>query len=106
MQLNKITFKGLKIAPSQVHGAIRIVPLLRHKVRGDLRLLKRSYEEDLTIVSLQKDMKYLSYVPHGLVMSIYLNSKSEIKHAKDNNYLNYAKRSKLFEIWFDINNLL
>ncbi|MBW4508330.1 MAG: hypothetical protein KME64_17715 [Scytonematopsis contorta HA4267-MV1] len=69
MQLTKITFKGLEIAPSQVHGAIRIVPLLRREVRGDLRLLKRSYEEDLAIVSLEKDMKYLSYVPHGLVMS-------------------------------------
>jgi hypothetical protein len=67
--LTDISLKGLEIAPSQVWGAIRIVPLLRRQVRGDLRLWKRDYNEDLTIVSLEGKMKYLSYVPHGLVMS-------------------------------------
>ncbi|WP_341526826.1 hypothetical protein WKK05_30515 [Nostoc sp. UHCC 0302] len=72
--LTDISLKGLEIAPSQVRGAVRIVPLLRHQVRGDLRLLRRSYNEDITVVSLagemtQPGMKYFSYVPHGLVMS-------------------------------------
>ncbi len=67
--LSEISLKGLEIAPSQVWGAVRIVPLLRHQVRGDLRLLKRSYQEDLTVVSLEGEMKYFSYVPHALVMS-------------------------------------
>jgi hypothetical protein len=69
MLLTNISLQGLEIAPSQVRGAIRIVPLLRRKVRGDLRLQRRSYSEDLTIVSLEDEMKYLSYIPHGLVMS-------------------------------------
>ncbi len=67
--LTDISLKGLDIAPSQVRGAVRIVPLLRRNVRSDLRLLKRSYDEDLTVVSLEKDINYYSYVPHGLVMS-------------------------------------
>jgi hypothetical protein len=67
--LTDISLKGLEIAPSQVWGSIRIVPLLRRQVRGDLRLWQRNYNEDLTIVSLEGEMKYFSYVPHGLVMS-------------------------------------
>ncbi|MDJ0736225.1 MAG: hypothetical protein QNJ47_19540 [Nostocaceae cyanobacterium] len=67
--LSEISLKGLEIAPSQVWGAVRIVPLLRHQVRGDLGLLQRSYEEDVTLVSLSGKMKYFSYVPHALVMS-------------------------------------
>jgi hypothetical protein len=66
--LADIPLKGLAIAPSQVCGAIRIVPLLRSQVRGDLRLFKRSYQEDLTVVDVG-NASYLSYVPHGLVMS-------------------------------------
>jgi hypothetical protein len=61
--------KGLEIAPSQTWGSIRIVPLIRRKVREDLRLLQRSYNEDISVVSLEGDMKYFSYIPHGLVMS-------------------------------------
>ncbi|AFY30526.1 hypothetical protein [Calothrix sp. PCC 7507] len=72
--LTDISLKGLEIAPSQVRGSVRIVPLLRRKVRGDLRLFRRSYNEDITAVSLEgkmtePGMKYFSYVPHGLVMS-------------------------------------
>ncbi len=52
-----------------MRGAVRIVPLLKRNVRNDLRLMKRSYSEDLTVVSLEKDINYYSYVPHGLVMS-------------------------------------
>jgi hypothetical protein len=67
--LTNISLNGLEIAPSQVRGSIRIVPLLRRQVRGDLRLVRRAYNEDMTVVSLAGEMKYFSYVPHGLVMS-------------------------------------
>jgi hypothetical protein len=66
--LADIALKGLTIAPSQICGAIRIVPLLRLQVRGDLRLFQRSYQDDLTVVDVG-NASYLSYVPHGLVMS-------------------------------------
>jgi hypothetical protein len=61
--------KGLDIAPSQICGSIRIVPLIRRKIRGDLRLLRRNYNDKFSIVSLDEKMHYMSYIPHGLVMS-------------------------------------
>jgi hypothetical protein len=72
--LEEIALANLEIAPSQVWGAVRIVPLLRRQVRGDLRLLKRNYDEDVAIVNLDSEkpdrgVKYISYVPHGLVLS-------------------------------------
>jgi hypothetical protein len=72
--LTDISLKGLEIAPSQIRGAVRIVPLLRREVRGDLRLVRRGYNEDIAVVSLEGQitepgMKYYSYVPHGLVIS-------------------------------------
>jgi len=72
--LEAAELRGLELAPSQVWGGIRIVPLLRREIREDLRLAKRSYDEDLMVVSLDGELiapgvKYLSYVPHGLVVS-------------------------------------
>ncbi|HEY9692259.1 MAG TPA: hypothetical protein V6D15_08650 [Oculatellaceae cyanobacterium] len=72
--IENIALKGLEIAPSQVWGAIRIVPLIRQNVRYDLRLSSRNYDSDITIVSLEGEMmapgvKYISYVPHGLILS-------------------------------------
>lgn len=72
--LADISLKGLDIAPSQVRGAVRIVPLIRQNIRDDLRLTRRSYQEDITVVNLAgkftaPGVKYFSYVPHGLVMS-------------------------------------
>lgn len=72
--LQAIALRGLEIAPSQVWGSIRIVPLLRKQVRYDLRLLRRDYSSDATVVSLEGELlapglKYISYVPHGLVLS-------------------------------------
>jgi hypothetical protein len=72
--LTELALRGLEIAPSQVRGAIRIVPLLRPRVRQDLRLLRRTYNENVAVVSLEGEMmapglKYISYVPHGLVLS-------------------------------------
>jgi hypothetical protein len=51
--LKELTLRGLEIAPSQVRGAIRIVPLLRPRVRQDLRLLRRTYNENVAVVSLE-----------------------------------------------------
>lgn len=72
--LEAVVLRGLEVAPSQVWGGIRIVPLLRKEIHEDLRLAKRSYDEDVMVVSLNGELlapgiKYLSYVPHGLVVS-------------------------------------
>lgn len=57
------------MAPSQVCGAIRIVPLLRPHPRPDLRLGLRRYGEELTVVGPNKTEVYMSYVPHGMILS-------------------------------------
>jgi hypothetical protein len=72
--LTAISLSGLDMAPSQVRGAIRLVPLLRQRERGDLRLTRRSYQDTAIYVSLDGPLldpgvKYVSYVPHGLVLS-------------------------------------
>ncbi|MBF2062948.1 MAG: hypothetical protein IGS39_00710 [Calothrix sp. C42_A2020_038] len=64
-----LQLKGLDIAPSQICGSIRIVPLIRRNIRRDLRLQRRNYNEKLGIVSLEDKAYYLSYIPHGLVVS-------------------------------------
>jgi hypothetical protein len=72
--LEEISLRGLELAPSQVWGGVRLVPVLRKDVREDLRLGKRDYDDGAMIVSLDGELmspgvKYVSYVPHGLVMS-------------------------------------
>jgi hypothetical protein len=67
--IEKISLKGIEIAPSQIWGAVRLVPLLRQQPRQDLRLFKREYDADISVVSVDKDLRYISYIPHGLVLS-------------------------------------
>ena len=66
--METISLKGLEVAPSQIWGAVRLIPLIRKRSRVDLRLFKRNYNSDLAVVSVEKDIKYISYVPHGLVL--------------------------------------
>ena len=54
--LETLTLRGLELAPPQVWGGIRLVPLLREHVREDLRLAKRSYDEDAMVVSLEGEL--------------------------------------------------
>jgi hypothetical protein len=66
--------RGLEPAPAQTWGAIRLVPLIRREVRGDLRLARRRYGEDLAITELGgrpggPGLAYASFVPHALVVS-------------------------------------
>jgi len=72
--IQTLTLNGLTVAPSQVRGTVRLVPLLRRDAPGDLRLAKRAYKEDVAVVSLDGPLlapgiKYISYVPHGMVLS-------------------------------------
>jgi len=67
--IETISLQGLEIAPSQVWGGVRIVPLLRQQPRNDLRIFKRDYDSNVTVVSTNDQTNYLSYVPHGLVLN-------------------------------------
>lgn len=74
--LESLQLQGLELAPSQVWGSVRIVPVLRPDAPGDLRLTRRDYDADLGIVALAGDAgdptnrapAYFSYIPHGLVV--------------------------------------
>lgn len=71
--LTRLALTGLRVAPAQVCGGVRLVPLLREQVRGDLRLWQRRYGDDAAAVGLDhrpvgEGLSYLSYVPHGLVL--------------------------------------
>lgn len=72
---DQIRLTGIEAAPSQVWGAIRIVPLLRRSARGDLRLARRVYRQDFTMVSIgggpleDPSLLYMGYIPNGLVVS-------------------------------------
>ncbi|MDY7230592.1 ARPP-2 domain-containing protein [Hyalangium rubrum] len=70
----RIGLQGLRLAPAQVYGNFRLVPVLRDTVRGDLRFARRTYPDDLAVVALEGEpmapgLKYVSYIPHGMVMS-------------------------------------
>lgn len=70
----RLKLNGLKLAPPQVYGGIRLVPVLRKDPPGDLRLHPRKYRESFTVVTLEGELlepgvKYVSYVPHGLVVT-------------------------------------
>lgn len=72
--LERLGLQGLALAPSQAWSSVRLVPLIRAGAPGDLRLAKRTYRESAMVVSLDGELldggvKYISYVPHGLVVS-------------------------------------
>jgi hypothetical protein len=66
--LETIALHNIEIAPSQIWGSIRLVPLLRKDFRTDLRLTKRSYNSRV-VVPVDRNTFYHSYVPHGLVLN-------------------------------------
>lgn len=69
-----LPLRGLRLAPAQAFGAIRLVPLLRDHVRSDLRLGTRSFGDDRPdVVGLAGDARapdlgYFAYVPHAMVL--------------------------------------
>ncbi len=64
-----ISLDRLTLAPAQILGSIRLVPILRDQSPGDLRLFQRPYSADLTIAQLNEKLAYYAYVPYGLVLS-------------------------------------
>ncbi|HET9622329.1 MAG TPA: hypothetical protein VFP84_13245 [Kofleriaceae bacterium] len=77
-----LALAGLRIAPPQAMGAVRIVPLVRPRFLpgadapavGDLRITARPYDS-YAVVDVGGDrptspgLKYASFVPHGFVVS-------------------------------------
>lgn len=72
--LSRLHLAGLRPALPQQQGGIRLIPLVREHVRPDLRLSRRRYPDLGAAVALQNGLtdpglRYMAYVPHGLVMS-------------------------------------
>ncbi|TWT75247.1 ARPP-2 domain-containing protein [Allorhodopirellula solitaria] len=65
--MSGLPLSGLTLAPPQVFGSVRLVPLIRTDNRDDLRLSRRVYPEDFAFVEVDPKTIYASYVPHGLV---------------------------------------
>jgi hypothetical protein len=65
----QLNLTGLTVAPAQVCGGIRLVPLLRSLECRDVRLELRRYQEKFARVQLdEKHSEYWGFVPHGLVL--------------------------------------
>ncbi|MEV0696382.1 hypothetical protein AB0I53_00460 [Saccharopolyspora sp. NPDC050389] len=58
---------GLDTRPSQVWGAVRLVPLVRAEPVDDLRLHPQLYGDVAGVVEVGPRRTYISYVPHGFV---------------------------------------
>lgn len=67
--VERLALDGLALAPAQVLGGIRLVPLLNPDHREDLRLARRVYGEARARVALPDDLVYSAWVPHGLFAS-------------------------------------
>jgi hypothetical protein len=64
-----LNLTGLRAAPAQVRGAVRLVPLLREKPCDDVRLTARAYQNKLAAVALPDQATYWGFVPHGLILN-------------------------------------
>ncbi|MEL6177671.1 MAG: hypothetical protein AAFS10_01900, partial [Myxococcota bacterium] len=67
MRYAPLTLKGLRLGPSQVLGAIRLVPLLRERNVSGLRLLQGMAVDGSPLGGPFSDQSMV-YVPHGLLM--------------------------------------
>jgi hypothetical protein len=66
----RLDFTGLRATPSQVVGAVRLVPLVRDEPIEALHLYTLPYAADLTTVRLDERTHYTAYVPHALVVEL------------------------------------
>ncbi|GGV14127.1 hypothetical protein GCM10010495_29970 [Kitasatospora herbaricolor] len=58
---------GLRTGPSQLWGAVRLVPLLRDQPVAGLRLHRRALGEEHGVVQVDPRTTYHSYLPHAFV---------------------------------------
>ena len=61
-----VALTGLRPAPAQQWGGVRMIPLLREQVRGDLRLFKRKNDAD--VVDVGDGTGYFAFMPHAFVL--------------------------------------
>lgn len=65
--MTTLDLTGLAARPSQVWGAVRLVPLVRDEPVDDLRLRSQLYGDVAGLVEVGPRHAYISYIPHGFV---------------------------------------
>ncbi|KOG57110.1 hypothetical protein ADK75_05445 [Streptomyces virginiae] len=65
--MTTLDLTGLAARPSQVWGAVRLVPLVRDEPVADLRLRSQLYGDAAGLVEVGPRDAYISYIPHGFV---------------------------------------
>ncbi len=65
--MTTLDLTGLVTRPSQVWGAVRLVPLVRDEPVDDLRLGSQLYGDAAGLVEVGPRRAYVSYIPHGFV---------------------------------------
>jgi len=65
--MTTLDLTGLDTRPSQVWGAVRLVPLVRDEPVDDLRLRPELYGDVAGLVEVSPRHAYVSYIPHGFV---------------------------------------
>ncbi|CAM5615414.1 ARPP-2 domain-containing protein [Streptomyces aurantiogriseus] len=65
--MTTLDLTGLDTIPSQVWGAVRLVPLVRDEPVDDLRLRPQLYGDAAGLVEVGPRQAYVSYIPHGFV---------------------------------------
>lgn len=69
-----LSLDGLRAEGAQVWGGVRLVPLIRETVSGNLRMGLRAYDDPFGPVAVEgpppsPEALYTSFLPHGLVMA-------------------------------------
>lgn len=69
-----LDLRGLELAPPQLHLGIRLVPILRRRAPGDLRLALRGNDANVVQLAGRPDDERLlayscTYIPHAFVVS-------------------------------------
>ncbi|KAB2346792.1 ARPP-2 domain-containing protein [Actinomadura rudentiformis] len=58
---------GLRTGPAQAWGSVRLVPLVRDEPVPHLRLDRRVYADEPSVVDVGDGTHYISYIPHAFV---------------------------------------
>ncbi len=61
-----VALTGLRPAPAQQWGGVRLIPLLRDQVHGDLRLSQRKV--DARVVNVGDGTGYFAFMPHAFIV--------------------------------------
>lgn len=97
-QSSLLSLDNLELAPPQVWGNIRLVPVLRQQTPGDLRIHPCLYEDEAAIALLEAELyggrnhglKHISYMPYGCV--VRWNTNSELMTTTHTLFLNKSSR--------------